>query len=370
VSRAGLETRTTAGQETGGTRVWSPAGNGRALAAGADESGEAEQGQEGPAGKIVVSHACYKKKNFAEMGRPALQLHGFGAEETDFSNRLRRDAPRTQRTGRTMRLLIFSILVVFGATLRAQPEEVLSGTDRFHQAFFEASASDPANEVSFEPFQEINWEAKARTSLTWLNLDRPTPGQIARLRLDEGGGRRSRWVEFRAPLDPAAGAATYLLIYATGIVPIQPVQLKGSVYFTFDRSISIVKERLYSGVVVAKPEHPVAGAAFAIVGKPADVQDVDPGVKFVRRKQAGSAVYDFTDGSRTIVWATSSRDCSGKAASEYDCLDAESALSFSLAGQHLLLVKWKDAFCDSAYTLFSVDTTLKPIAGNEYGCDI
>jgi len=268
-----------------------------------------------------------------------------------------------------MRLLFFSILVIFGTTLQAQPNEILLGTDRFHRAFFEASTNDPMKEVTFEPFQELDWEAKARTALTWLNLDRPTPGQIARLWQEEGEGHETHPVDFRAPLDPAVGGPTYLLIYSTGIVPMQPVQLKGSIYAEFDKNVSVVTERSFTGVVVAKPLHPVTSAAFAVIGKPADVQDVDPGVKFVRRKQAGSAVYDFTDGSRTITWVTSSRDCSGKAASEYDCLDAESALSFSLAGQHFLLVKWKDSFCDSSYSLFSVDTALKEIAGNGYDCD-
>jgi hypothetical protein len=265
-----------------------------------------------------------------------------------------------------MRLLFFSVLVIIATTVQAQPDDLLSGTDRFHHAFYDRFT----NEVTFEPFQEINWEAKARTTLKWLNLDKPTHGQIARLRVEEGEDETYRSVEFRAPIDPAVGASTYLLIYATGIVPIQPVELKGSVNFTFDKSISVVKERSFSGVAVAKPQHSVTSAAFAVLGKPADVQDVDPSVKFVRRKQAGSAVYDFTDGSRTITWVTSSKDCSGKPASEYECQDAESAFSFRLAGQHLLLVKWKDSFCDSSYTLFSVDTALKEIAGNGYDCDL
>ena len=115
----------------------------------------------------------------------------------------------------------------------------------------------------------------------------------------------------------------------------------------------------------------MTSAAFAIVGKPADVKDVDARAKFERRKQAGSAVYDFADGRRTITWTTSSKDCSDPAiAGSFECLDAASALSFRLANQHLLLVKWKDDFCDSAYTLFSVGTVLKLIAGNHYGCDI
>jgi len=264
-----------------------------------------------------------------------------------------------------MRLLLFPLLVILATTIQAQPDDVLSGTDRFHHAFF----NEQTNELTFEPFQQLDWEANARATLTWLNLDRPTPEQIARLRYNEMNGRESRFIDYLAPLEPAVGRSTYLLIYATGIVPLQPVQFKGTVDFQFDTSMTAVKERYFSGVVVAKPLHSVANAAFAVVGKPTDVKDVDPQAKFERRRQAGSAVYDFGDGRRTVSWATSSKDCSDKAASSYECLDAESALSFRLAGQHLLLVKWKGAACDYAYTLFSVDAALKPIAGNDYACD-
>jgi hypothetical protein len=264
-----------------------------------------------------------------------------------------------------MRLHFFPLLFLLATAAHAQPADVLMGTDRFHHAFYD----EYKNEVTFEPFQEVDWEANARATLTWLNLDRPTPEQIARLSHNEIDSREGRFIHYQGPLAPAVGRSTYLLIYATGIVPLQPVQLNGSVDFDFDESMTAVKERYFSGVVVAKPLRPVTSAAFAVMGKPADVKDVDPQAKFERRKQAGSAVYDFTDAGRAITWVTSSKDCSGKAASEYECLDAESALSFRLSGQHLLLVKWKGAACDQAYALFSVDTALKPIAGNEYGCE-
>ena len=48
---------------------------------------------------------------------------------------------------------------------------------------------------------------------------------------------------------------------------------------------------------------------------------------------------------------------------------AHPGASFHLAGEHLLLVKWKSEFCGSVYTLFSVAAALQPIAGNNYECD-
>ena len=54
-----------------------------------------------------------------------------------------------------------------------------------------------------------------------------------------------------------------------------------------------------------------------------------------------------------------------------ECLDAVSALSFRLAGRHYLVVKWEEgSFCSTSYTLLSVDTTIKPVAENDYDCDI
>jgi hypothetical protein len=158
------------------------------------------------------------------------------------------------------------------------------------------------------------------------------------------------------------------LILATGIVPIRPVQLKGSVDFQFDTTMAVVEHRSFSGYVVGHPLHAVTSAAFAIIGNPGDIKDVDPRANFARRRNAGSAVYDFVVGPRVVTWTVSSMDCSNPKASS--CLDAASAVSFHLRNDRFLLIKWKEAICDSAYTLFLVGTTLMPLAGNTYGCDV
>ncbi len=114
-----------------------------------------------------------------------------------------------------------------------------------------------------------------------------------------------------------------------------------------------------NGVVVGRPAHAVTTAAFVAIGTPDDVKDAHPGVKFVKKNQAGPAIYDFSDGKRTVSWTPSATE------------EAEvvSAFSFRLAARPLLLVKWKRAFCESSYTLFSVDAALRPIASNDYDCD-
>lgn len=255
-----------------------------------------------------------------------------------------------------MTLLYSGLVLIFATAAQAQPVDNLSGTDKFHRAYFEGKT----NEISFEPFQELNWEVKARVALPWLNLDRPTPQQIARLSTSESAGLQFRSVDFRALLDPAVSRVTYLLVSIAGLMPLQPVQLKGSVNFDFNTSMTAVQRKVAFGTVVAKPTRPVTTAAFAFVGKPADVTDIHPRAKFERRRQAGPAVYyDFIDGGRTVTWTISSEEPPR----------AASALSFRLADQHLLLVKWDSEFCGSTYTLFSVNTALKPIAGNDYDCD-
>ena len=251
--------------------------------------------------------------------------------------------------------LLCGVRVIFAAAVQAQSVYDLSGTDTFHRAYFEAKT----NEVTCEPFQELNWEAKARAALSWLNLDRPTPAQIARLSTFESAGPQFRSVDFRAPLDPAVNRAMYLLVYAGGVTPLQPVQLKGSVNFDFDAGMTAVQRRVVFGTIAGKPSRPVTNAAFAITGKPADVSDVRPNAKFERRRQAGPAVFDFIDGSRTASWTTSSKEQP----------EAASALSFRLSGQGWLLVRWNSDFCGSVYTMFSVDAALKPVAGNDYDCD-
>ena len=70
-----------------------------------------------------------------------------------------------------MRLLSPALLAIIATTVQAQPILDLFDTDRFHAAFFDA----PTNEVTFKPFQELNWEAKAHRAFAWLNLDQLKP---------------------------------------------------------------------------------------------------------------------------------------------------------------------------------------------------
>jgi hypothetical protein len=247
------------------------------------------------------------------------------------------------------------LFIFFATAVQPQSIHELFGTDKFHRAYAEATT----NEITFEPFQELNWEAKARTALPWLNLDRPTRRQIARLSTFESAGPQFRSIDFRAPLDSRVSHVAYLLISGDGIIPLRPVHLRGSVSFDFDVSITIVQRKVVSGLIVGRPSRPVTTAAFAIVGKSADVKDVRFGAKFGKRTEPGPAVYDFVDGSRIVSWTASSALQP----------DAASAFSFRLAGQQLLLVKWNSNFCGSAYTLFTADKALKPIASNDYDCD-
>jgi hypothetical protein len=247
------------------------------------------------------------------------------------------------------------LFIFFTTAIQPQSIHELFGTDKFHRAYAEANT----NEITFEPFQELNWEAKARTALPWLNLDRPTPRQIARLSKSESAGPQFRSIDFRSPLDPSVSHLAYLLICGEGIIPLRPLHFRGSVSFDFDVSITIVQRKVACGLIVARPSRPVTSAAFTIVGKPGDVKDLRFGAKLRKRTGAGPAVYDFIDSSRIVSWTASSALQP----------NAASAFSFRLAGQQLLLVKWNSDVCGSAYTLFTADTTLTPIASNDYNCD-
>jgi hypothetical protein len=247
---------------------------------------------------------------------------------------------------------VLSILPVAGQT---QSIHDLFGTDEFHRAYFAANT----HEITFEGFQELNWEAKARTALPWLNLDRPTKEQIGRLSTFESAGPQFRSIDFDAPLEATVNRLQYLLISADGITGIKPVRLKGSVNFDFDANLTAVERKVVSGVVVGEPARPVTSAAFVIIGRPGDVRDIRPGARFKKRNQSGPTVYDFIEDNHNVSWTIASSEQ----------LDAASALSFRLGNRQYLLAKWNSDFCGSSYTLFSVDGVLKPIAGNDYDCD-
>lgn len=149
-----------------------------------------------------------------------------------------------------------------------------------------------------------------------------------------------------------------MLIYAEGIAPIKPVRLKGSVSFDFDASMTVVERKSANGVVVGEADRRLSSAAFAIIGRPADFHDVRAGARFTRRT-GNPAVYDFAEGNHAFTWTDPSKEA----------LDAASAMSFRLGSRNFLLIKWSSDFCGSSYTLFSVESALKPIAGNDYDCD-
>lgn len=256
---------------------------------------------------------------------------------------------------KALRLASLGVLAILAATAQAQSIHDIFGTKEFHRAYFAADT----REVTFDGFQELDWEAKARAALPWLNLDHPTPPQVARLSTFESAGPQFRLIDFRAPLDAEVSRAPYLLIHADGIAPIRPVQLKGTISFDFNASMTVVLRKVTSGVVVGEPLHSVTSAAFVMIGKPAGVGDVRPGARFKKRAQAAPAVYDFTEDNHTVTWTTTSKEQPEPA----------SALSFRLADRRFLLVRWSADFCESSYTLFAVGAALRPIAGNDYDCD-
>src|SRR5437763_16521441 len=108
--------------------------------------------------------------------------------------------------------------VLFATAVQAQSIHDLFGTDTFRRAFIDANT----NEVTFEPFQELHWEAHARAALAWLNLGRPTPPQIARPSTFARAGPEFRSVDFPAPLDRPGSRATYRFRYAPGLIPRRP----------------------------------------------------------------------------------------------------------------------------------------------------
>jgi len=104
----------------------------------------------------------------------ASRWSGPGAMRETFTRGDASDASAMQSDHRSaeykrVRLRSFALLVIFGATAQGQSVHDLFGGDKFHRAYIEAS------DVTFEPFQELPWEAQARAALPWLNLDRPTP---------------------------------------------------------------------------------------------------------------------------------------------------------------------------------------------------
>ena len=90
--------------------------------------------------------------------------------------------------------LVSALAAIVATAANSQSIYDLFGTEQFHRAYFEANT----DEITFEPFLELNWEAKARAALPWLNLDRPTPAQIARLSTFDSAGPQFRSVDFRA----------------------------------------------------------------------------------------------------------------------------------------------------------------------------
>jgi hypothetical protein len=161
-------------------------------------------------------------------------------------------------------------------------------------------------------------------------------------------------------VDPLVRRASYLLLYDEGVVAMQPVELSGTVQIFFNEAMTQVQSEAISGTIISRPSKPVQSAAFAIVGRPSDVTDVQAGVRLTSRKQGDSLIYEFVDQGRTVGWTTAGREQPVP----------KTGVSFQWSGRRYLLVRWESDFCNSEYVLLQVGDVLTPIAGNGYDCDV
>ncbi len=248
------------------------------------------------------------------------------------------------------------LLIVIGLTaLRAQPYgELPFGNSEFHRI----DSFDPPGNLTFEPFQQLNWELKARTQVKDFNFDNPTPANLKLL-------NDFLTLDFSAALDPSVGRSRYLVLTMTGWIPLRPTGLKGFANFRLDENHVKVTEKHFSGQVAAVAAHPIPAspiedAAFVILAPSSQPAAVRPTTQF-RITKVPDIVYSFKDDARTSSW---------KAGPDAP-VDMEKAIQFRLGARQFLLAKWLPSpVCNFCYTLFSLEGGLKPIARNDYNCDV
>jgi hypothetical protein len=229
------------------------------------------------------------------------------------------------------------------------------GTDRFHRAFYD----EPSRQIRWEPFHEIDWEAKARAYLKGFHIDRPTAAELSRLKDTSGA------LDFVAPLEPRVTQMSYILLSGEAVTPLRPTQLNGVVVLGFDAGFTQLLEKHFSGEVGGNPARAMSDAAFVIAARAADVTEVHRDANFKVRKppdRPREIICTLEENGRTISWT-------GRLGFP---TEVERTLSFRLPEGRFLLVQWKPdpSNCAYQYVLFSVGGELTPIAWNLYGCDV
>jgi hypothetical protein len=237
----------------------------------------------------------------------------------------------------------------------------------------EAVMDGKSGEILFDPFQPVDWRQLAQRDMKDFNLQAPAPAQVERLKKqlrehpdDETGTNEE--AHFMSPIEKPLSSGYYYLLSSTGLQPLQPLRLAGSMRYRLNAGKTAIVPETFYGQIAAKTSGPSAkdGAFVVFSDSPLAFAAISAG-KFSAHKEARQDLYEYAREGRN--WKLSVPDEGG-------LFDVMTSVSFKMGESEYIYVHWKPdtqnyyGGCDRQFTLFKLDRELKLVLSARSGCDV
>jgi len=235
-----------------------------------------------------------------------------------------------------------------------------------------ADPGSSAGEVRFDSFSPVDWEALAHHYMEAFSLDHPTSQQISNLKahlkdkpMDESG--LSAEISFSAPIPKVVQEGYYYALSLESAQPLHLTRLEGVMrYHLSEDKSSIITETFYGQVLATKPASDASDPAFIVFSRaPLSISALTP-TDFRAHTRAKDVVYTHVRDGKSSELTLPNEGLS----------DLQSVAFFRIGPLEYVLANWKAdtenhfAGCQRQYSLFVLDSGLKPVTTNQSGCDV
>ena len=253
--------------------------------------------------------------------------------------------------------------------LTLHPLPALAQSPQVHEAVIDGKSG----EILFDPFQSVDWRQLAQRDMKDFNLQAPAPAQVEKVKKqlrehpdDETG--TNAVAHFISPIEKSMSSGYYYLLSSTGLQPLQPLRLAGSMrYHLNPGKTAIVPETFYGQIAAKTSGSSAKDAAFVVFSDSPLVFAAISAGNFSAHKEAKQDLYEYARDGKN--WKLSVPDEGG-------LFDVLTSVSFKMGESEYIYVHWQPdtqnnyGGCDRQFSLFKVDRELKLVLSARSGCDV
>ena len=262
------------------------------------------------------------------------------------------------------RCFVFACLLL---TLHPLPSPAQS--PQFHEATIDVKSG----EILFDPFQPVDWRQLAQRDMKDFNLKAPAPGQVERLKKqlrehpeDETGTNAE--AHFISPIEKSMSGGYYYLLSSTGLQPLQPLRLAGSMRYRLNAGKTAIVPVAFYGR--SRPK--LRGQAQKTRRSWCSQIPLWHSQRLARRN------FPRTKKRNKIFTSTHANGKNWKLSvpDEGGLFDVLTSVSFKMGESEYIYVHWQPdtqnnyGGCDRQFSLFKVDRELKLVLSARSGCDV